>query len=220
VAPFDGVVVYRTVDPGDFSYAPSGGASKTAMLVVASDKRAKVEARFPDSILVGLSGKSRVEIAFDNLPGISLKGQISRFAPMVDASDRAVLVELDLDLRPANSKPEWPGSISVSPEQASRLRLGMTGTMKIELENLGNAALIPSGALFSKGGKPQLYLVEEGVARLFPAVVQLDDGRSAVVQISTKAGVHRHLTTSDLVVLNRQTELQDGMEVSPAEVKP
>ena len=95
--------------------------------------------------------------------------------------------------------------------------------MKIELENLGSAAVIPSGALFSKGGKPHLVLVEGGFARLYPAVVQLDDGKVAVAQIPinlSKPGITRHLTPNDLVVLNRQAELQDGARVVPAEVKP
>ncbi len=221
-APFDGIIVARSVDPGDFSFTPSG-VSKTAMLVVASDKRSKVVARFPDSILVGLSSKTRAEITFDQLPGVVLRAPISRYAPMVDSTDRAVLVELDLDLRPESGGENWPGSLKVDREIASRLVLGMTGSMKVELENLGSAAVIPSGALFSKGGKPHLILVEEGIARLYPAVVQLDDGKVAVAQIPidlTKPGITRHLTPDDLVILNRQTEVQDGTAVVPAEVKP
>jgi hypothetical protein len=95
--------------------------------------------------------------------------------------------------------------------------------MKIELENLGSAAVIPSGALFSRGGKPHLVMVEGGFARLYPAVVQLDDGKVAVVQIPitlSKPGINRHLTPGDLVVINRQAELQDGARVVPAEVNP
>jgi multidrug resistance efflux pump len=221
-APFDGIVVARSVDPGDFSFTPSG-VSKTAMLVVASDKRSKVVARFPDSILVGLSSKTKAEITFDQLPGFVLSAPISRYAPMVDSTDRAVLVEVDLDLRPETAGTNWPGSLRVNKELASRLVLGMTGSMKIELENLGSAAVIPSGALISKGGKPHLVLVEGGFARLYPAVVQLDDGKVAVAQIPinlSKPGITRHLTPNDLVVLNRQAELQDGARVVPAEVKP
>jgi multidrug resistance efflux pump len=221
-APFDGIVVARSVDPGDFSFTPSG-VSKTAMLVVASDKRSKVVARFPDSILVGLSSKTKAEITFDQLPGVVLSAPISRYAPMVDSTDRAVLVEVDLDLRPDASGENWQGSLKVAKQLASRLVLGMTGSMKIELENLGSAAVIPSGALFSRGGKPHLVLVEGDFARLYPAVVQLDDGKVAVAQIPinlSKPGITRHLTPSDLVVLNRQAELQDGARVVAAEVKP
>ncbi len=221
-APFDGIVVGRSVDPGDFSFTPSG-VSKTAMLVVASDKRSKVVARFPDSILVGLSSKTKAEITFDQLPGVIFSAPISRYAPMVDLNDRAVLVEVDLDLRPDTAGESWPGSLRVAKEFASRLVLGMTGSMKIELENLGSAAVIPSGALFSRGGKPHLVMVEGGFTRLYPAVVQLDDGKVAVVQIPvtlSKPGINRHLTPDDLVVLNRQAELQDGARVVPAEVNP
>ena len=193
------------------------------MLVVASKQLAKVTARFSDSVLVGLSGKTMVEISFDQVPGVIIRGRVSRYSPMVDSGDRSVLVELDLDLRPENSVPTIPEAVKVEPPVASRLVLGITGTMKLELENLGDAALVPSGAIFSKGGKPHVFLVEKNKAILYPATILLDDGNSAVVQIpfrGTKPGITRHLKPEDSVVLNRQTELEDGMTVTTSEAKP
>lgn len=222
LAPFDGAIVRRSVDPGDFSFSPSGN-SKEAMLVVASKQLAKVTARFSDSVLVGLSGKTIVEISFDQVPGVILRGQVSRYSPMVDSGDRSVLVELDLDLRPISAVPPIPGAIRVDPSVAPRLVLGITGTMKLKLENLGNAALVPSGAIFSKGGKPHLFLVEKNKAILYPATILLDDGNRAVVQIpfrGAKPGPTRHLKPEDSVVLNRQTELEDGMTVTTSKAKP
>lgn len=219
LAPFDGVITNRRIGPGDFVSPPSG-VSRDPMMVMATDNLLTISAKFADSVIVGLSHNTMMESTFDQVPGAVIKGKISRYSPMISATDRSVLVEVDLDTGGGKFA---SNAIPVPPEIASRLVLGITGTMKLELESLGEAAVIPSGALFSRQGKPHLFLVIDDKVRLVPALVQLDDGRNAVVQINAPGepnGHFRHLHATDKVVLTRQAELSDGEKVDPREEKP
>lgn len=96
-APFDGIVVRRTADAGDFVSPPSGVA-KDPILVVVSDQHLRVTARFPDTIVAGLSNKTPVEINFSQFPDLVIKGTITRFSPLINATDRSVAIEVDLEM--------------------------------------------------------------------------------------------------------------------------
>jgi len=219
MAPFDGVITHRRVGPGDFVSPPSG-VSRDPMMIMATDQQLTIKAKFPDSVIVGLSDNTKMEATFDQVPGLVIAGKISRFAPMISATDRSVLVEVDLDTTGGKAS---PGAIPVPKETAMKLVLGITGTMKLKLESLGDAAVIPSGALFSRQGKQNLFLVVDNKVRMVPVLVQLDDGRNAVVQITPpgeKSGQARHLLPTDKVVLTRQSELTDGEQVDAHEEKP
>jgi multidrug resistance efflux pump len=103
-----------------------------------------------------------------------------------------------------------------------RLLPGMTGTMRVLLDRFTEAALLPSSAVFSKGGKPYVLLVEHGVTRLAPVKVQVDDGRVAKVALVEHPADARHggarellrdLTGREEVVASRQLEVGEGQKV-------
>lgn len=220
-APFDGVVTHRRVGPGDFVSPPSG-VSRDPMLTLISDQKMVLSAKFPDSIIVGLANTTRMEATFDQIPGLVISGTISRFSPIISPTDRSVLVEVDLVRGPIPAGNKDP-VISVPQVYSPKLIAGLTGTMKLTLESLGAAATIPSGAVFSRQGKPHLFLVEGDRVRLMSATIQIDDGRTAVVQVAPlgeKQSPPRYLSAMDKVVLNRQSELVDGEKVDPREEKP
>ena len=77
-APFNGIVVKRSADVGDFVTPPSGVA-KDPILIVVSNQHLRVTARFPDTAISGLSTKTPVEINFSQYPNLIIKGTISRF---------------------------------------------------------------------------------------------------------------------------------------------
>ena len=63
---------------------------------------------------------------------------------------------------------------------------------------------------------PFLFRVEDGVARLRPVGIDIDDGTmAAVVWIEKDAGqqVRRPLRTDELIVASNQGELEDGSRV-------
>ncbi|MCZ2343029.1 MAG: efflux RND transporter periplasmic adaptor subunit [Bacteroidales bacterium] len=95
VAPFDGVVVRRTVDPGSFVQNATTGTTEPLISVARTDL-ITVVARVPDVAAPFLSENTRAVITVNELPGVRIEGKVSRFTPAVRGSDRTIRVEVDL----------------------------------------------------------------------------------------------------------------------------
>lgn len=94
-SPFDGVVVRRTVDPGSFVQNATTGTSE-ALISVARTDMVTIAARFTDAAAPFISDSTNAEITMNNLPGMTVRGRVTRFAPSVQNSDRTMRVEVDL----------------------------------------------------------------------------------------------------------------------------
>lgn len=219
-APFNGVIVKRSADAGDFVSPPSG-VGKDPILIVVSNQHLRVTARFPDTVVSGLSTKTHVEINFSAFPDLVIKGNISRFSPLINAADRSVAVEVDLEMDLEKEK-ILENSILLKPEQMNHLLLGITGNMKIELQNLRKAGVIPSNAVIKKGGKPVVFVILDKKVRVLPVKIEMDDGKEVVILVADeKTESHwRYLNVNDKVVVTRQSELEENMEVEFKEINP
>ena len=99
---------------------------------------------------------------------------------------------------------------------AARLLPGMYGQMKLVVKRFDKEPLVPSSAIVRRGGMPFLFRIEDGVARLRPVAVDVDDGTMASVAWVEKADgqqVRRALRPDELVVASNQGELEDGSRV-------
>jgi multidrug efflux pump subunit AcrA (membrane-fusion protein) len=105
-----------------------------------------------------------------------------------------------------------------------RLLPGMTGTIKLLIRRFGSAYVLPSTAVYTRGGKPYILVVQNGVTKQLPVRVRVNDGRVAQVALLVRrkeaAGADREstieLTGDELVVANRQLEIGEGLAVTPA----
>lgn len=95
VAPFDGVVVRRTTDPGSFVQNATTGTSEPLISVARADL-ITVSARVPDVAAPFLTENTRAVITVNELPGVRIEGTVSRFTPAVRGTDRTIRVEVDL----------------------------------------------------------------------------------------------------------------------------
>ncbi len=222
-SPFDGVVAKRIVDPGVFVQNASTGASEP-LLTVARTDLVTVVMRLPDAAAAYLGPHTEAEVAFDQLPGVVVRGPVSRFSPIINPTDRMVRVEVDVYNGSADDYqrfvarqlsrttlpllspglgglaaagaghmsdlsafkgggwgsvlvPDWAGA-----PPTARVVPGMTGTMRVALDNIAGAYLVPSTAVFTRGGVPAVMLVEDGRTRVAPVTVQVNDGRVARVR--------------------------------------
>jgi hypothetical protein len=204
-------------------------------------------------------------LQIDELPGVVIHGQVTRFSPSIRNQDRTMRVEVDL----YNDSPQrygrfraraaatWLAGLGASTPLASallgvgsdevwsrdqrsrtdpfpllpkvagvgeapRLLPGMSGYMRLNLRQFQNAYLLPSSAVFTRGGKPYILEVDrEGVTRLLPVHVQVNDGKLAratvIVQEADpsrgQAEVLRELTGDETVLVSRQAEVGEGQEV-------
>ncbi|HVS35963.1 MAG TPA: HlyD family efflux transporter periplasmic adaptor subunit [Gemmataceae bacterium] len=108
----------------------------------------------------------------------------------------------------------------------SRLKPGMFGDMRLALRDFPNAYLLPSTAVFSRGGERYIYLVKDGAAVLTPVEVPVEQeaepvgdapkaGRrviEALVLVKEPNGGTRALGPDDEVVAADQGELLESRQ--------
>jgi multidrug efflux pump subunit AcrA (membrane-fusion protein) len=243
-APFDGVVTQRNVDPGSF-VQNSGNTPGPGLLTIVQTELLTIYANIPDSYAPYIDDKTEAIIRMTELPEVDIRARVTRFSPSLQtpANDRTMRVEVDLYNRGPRAwraflahqratayKELKGGKLPVFPEVSNRLREklgitrlmpGMYGNMTLVLRNLKKAYLIPSQAVFSKGGKPYVFIVSGDIAHLVPVEEQFNDGILAkVVLLKGRAGTKREeLSGKEHIVLNNQGELSDGQSVKPSLVK-
>jgi multidrug efflux pump subunit AcrA (membrane-fusion protein) len=240
-APFNGVITRRMVNPGSFVQSSATGRGQVLLTIERSDV-VTIYMNLPDNYAPFVGRGTEAVIEMSELPGVTIQGQVSRFAPslITDSNDRTMRVEVDLWNRSAAEYaafvqkeraanlaglkdctvpllPKFRGPAAAKAATA-RLLPGMYGRMTLVLQRFDNAHLIPSSAVFSQGGKSYVYLVKDDVARLVPVELQVDDGRLAkvlLIETVNHEEIKRDLHDDDDVVLSNQGELTDGQAVRP-----
>src|SRR5262249_20763914 len=100
----------------------------------------------------------------------------------------------------------------------ARLLPGLKGTMRLELSRPGNSSVIPSTAIYTRGGKPYLLVVREGQTKQVPIRVHVNDGTLAKVSlIEGPREVLRELGPSEEVVIAKQLEIGPNQRVRTVE---
>jgi multidrug resistance efflux pump len=268
VAPYDGVVVARNVSVGNF--VQNAATAQTApMLTIARTDVVTVVMKVPDNAAPYVTTGTDALIQIDELPGVAIRGKVTRFAPAIESKDRTQRVEVDLYngsaqdyrrfvaqsvsarlapmaapsllefalLRVASQMecaPNTKGDANCLPlfPQMGRAPLskplmpGNSGYMRLQLRQFQDPYLLPSSAVFSRGGKPYLLAVQDGVTRLLPVHVLVSDGKLVKVVVverdaSPTGGEHeevvRELNKNDVIVLSRQVEIGEGQLVHVTE---
>lgn len=223
-APFDGVITKRNVDPGHFVQNASTGNSE-ALLTLARIDIVTAVAKVPDNAAPFISHDTNVEIQISQLPGANLQAKVTRLSPSIDSSDRTMRVEVDLinakeickdDLRPGTAECCKINSIGDA-LSGKRLLPGMNGYMRLKLSEFDDAYLVPSSAVFMRGGKPYVVLADNGRARMAPVTVQVNDGKLAKIALVERDAAGREslteLTGREEIVASRQAELDQGQPI-------
>lgn len=247
LAPFDGVIVRRQVDPGSFVQNATTGASETLVSVSRVDL-VTVVAKFTDDAAPYISKDSPCTIQIDDLPGVTIDCKVTRFSPSIQDADRTVRVEVDLFngdaadyervqemYRSGEKNHLLKGVNDPIPERAFRetsskglqLLPGMTGIMKVSIGGFGKSYLLPSSCIYARSGATYILIVDNDKAKQLPVRVQLNDGKMARVSIvttrQTNNGATREvlsdLTGTENVVVARQLEIADGETVTPSLVE-
>ncbi len=99
-----------------------------------------------------------VRVHVDSLPELSIRAKIGQISPLTEASN---------EFPPSHSFKAWAPLEHPDP----RLRPGMNSGMDIVTARIPDAISIPAKALFTRDGKPVVYLAEAGHYR--PVEVQL-----------------------------------------------
>jgi RND family efflux transporter MFP subunit len=190
-APFDGVITYRSMNPGDFVRAANSGAVVNPLLTVQRTDLFRVVVLVPDRDVEFISKGKSATMEIDSLPGRQFTATVSRIATSLDTQTRLMRVELDL------------------PNPTGKIYHGMYGQVTIVLEKGTDVLSIPSPCIVGKAanGKASVYVVRAGRAQKVEVQVGMDSG--------LRVAVLKGLSKDDQVILNPSSDLAEQSEVIP-----
>ena len=237
-APFDGVIVERNTNPGDFVQNATT-AQTPPIISVARVDLVTLSMEVPDGFAPYVTRGADAEFRVGDL---FAHGKVTRYSPSIESKDRTMHVEVDLfngtqaadyekfeRQHQATWAEERKGSddpFPIRPEFTGKgvegrrypLLPGMVGTMRLFLRKFDNVFLIPSEAVFIRSGRTFIAEVIDGKVAIKEVEVQADDSTLAKVLLvdykSTANGGQRvfsELTGSEQIALRGQ-EAQRGRD--------
>ena len=182
VAPFDGVITGRFVDPGALIKAggeqtasadqgsanSSSGTSPVLSLAMIDTMRTYVYA--PQDAVGSIRRGMPATLTLADLPGRSFEGVVTRYATSLDLGTRTMLTEIDLknprhDLYP-----------------------GMYANVKLELERHRDALKLPESAIGDSAGGKYVMVAQNGKLRRQDVTIGINNGRSAEIVSGLSGG--------------------------------
>jgi RND family efflux transporter MFP subunit len=189
VAPFDGVILTRTIDVG--SLISSGSQSGvTQMFTIGQADKVRVFASVPQSNSVGVLVGQMAKVVFREIPGHFYSGTLTRTSQSIDPGTRTLLLEIDL-------------------KNDGHILPGMYATVECNLPPGGPVpVMLPQNALVVRTAGPQAVVLDgNNVAHFKSVVLGRDEGSGTQVLGGVSAG--------DIVVLSPDDSVTEGTKVKP-----
>jgi RND family efflux transporter MFP subunit len=152
VAPMDGVVSKRNLDPGGFA----GTNTAVVSLVDIGTVRLITNLVERDFKRIQIGGQAMVEV--DAFPGEQFAGRVNRVAPVFDPATRTATMEIQI------------------PNPGFRLKPGMYARVRLTADRKQSALAVPRNAIVDISGRRGVYTVDGDVARFQAVQTGLSDG--------------------------------------------
>lgn len=180
-APWDGVIAKVMVLEGDYV------APRAPLMEIIDPDSMVVRFAVPEIHAQAVALGKMIGVTLDGYPGQQFKARISRVYPRLDPTLRTRTAEARLE-----------GDITLLPGMFSRIQL--------EVERVVDATLVPAEAVLTgAGGKPAVFVVENGKAKRLSVVTGIEaGGRIQIV---------KGLAPGASVVVAGNEKLKDGAEV-------
>jgi len=149
VAPFDGQITQRLLDPGAYAGASSG------IFTIAQVSRVYVVANVPDVDLPAVARGKRVTFTTPSIPGRTFRGRI-----------------FDIDTTPTTGTLSYRVRL-LEPNPDLALRGGMFADVTVERARHTGVLLVPHAAVVNGSGGPSVFVVADGRAKDVPVRVGL-----------------------------------------------
>jgi RND family efflux transporter MFP subunit len=189
LAPFDGVILSRTVDVGSLISSGSQN-SVTQMFTIGQANTVRVFASLPQANAIGVAPGQVATVEFRELPGQVYKGTLARTSASIDPGTRTLLLEVDL-------------------KNDGKILPGMYATISFDLPK-GNASVVmlPQNALVVRTAGPQAAVLDaDNVVHFKALTLGRDVGNGTEVLSGVNPG--------DIVVLSPDDSVNDGTKVKP-----
>lgn len=185
-APFDGVIGERNLERGDrvVGDAAAGGAP---LFVVHALDPLRVLVDVPQRAALAVQPGLAAEVTFPEQPGQRHAATVVRSAPVIDAENGGMRVELEL------------------PNPDGRLPVGLVGEVTLTLPAAAGTTLLPLSSVFGPPGRSQVARVEADDTLAF-VPVQIGRDLGTAVEV-------RGLAAGDRVLQSPNAMLSAGMRV-------
>jgi RND family efflux transporter MFP subunit len=207
VAPFDGVITGRFVDPGALIRAggeattatpdqgsahPSGGTSPVLSLAMIDTIRTYVYV--PQGEVGSIRRGMPAKLTLQDLPRRSFDGSVARYANSLDLGTRTMLTEIDLK----NPRHE--------------LYPGMYANVTLELERHPDALKVPESAVGNSQDGKYVMIAQDGKLRRQSVTIGINTGKTAEIV--------RGLSGAEMVVANLDPSIVADEVVDVVQHKP
>lgn len=182
--PISGVIAARLVDVGSMV---QGAPQATLVANVVDISKLKVKVNVPEKDAFKLKVGDNVDFTSEVYPGISLLGKIETISSKGDEAHT------------------YPVEIIVTNNSKYPLKAGMFARVYFKSLQRTETLAIPREALTGSVKAPQVYLVENGIAKLRDVVLGS--------QFGTNVEVVSGLTSGQTIVVNGQNNLSDNVKV-------
>ncbi len=153
-APFDGVVLARNANLGDtitpFSQSVE---AKGAVVTMADMDTLEVEADVAEASLLSIRVGQSVEIQLESIPGQRFEGVVARIVPTVDRAKASTLVKSRFVKRDLRMLPEMSARVAFLERELTE-------------DERKPVLAVAAAAVFEADGSKQVYVLENGKARM------------------------------------------------------
>ena len=187
VAPFDGIVTARNVDPGALITAGSA-TDKRELFRMAKTGELRIFVNVPQSYSVAIHPGETAVVRVNEFEGKQFPGKIVRTSDSLDPNSRTLLTEIHI------------------PNDNHMLRPGMFASVKFTLDRTAKTIMAPAGIMLFRSDGPHIAVVTADHRLHFEKVTP---GRDYGSTIEILAGANE----GDRAVLNPTDELAEGEKV-------
>lgn len=193
IAPFDGIVTARNVDPGHLiAEATSATATTGAILVIGRMAPLRVYSYVPQNLALFIRNGGQATLYFNEYPDRRFTGSITRHPEALSPDSRTMLVEVDI------------------PNTDQSLYPGMYGTADFVVKVASGVPLVPDDALIFRDNQTFVPIVRDDRLVLIPVTLGYDNG----VEVEITSG---NVRQDDTVALNVGQAARDGVQVQPVQ---
>jgi membrane fusion protein, multidrug efflux system len=190
LAPYDGVITARNLDPGALVALQTAQASTTPPIYsMATLRPVRIYVQMPQDDAAFIHDGDLAEITVSQLPRHQFSGSVTRHPQALMQQTRTMLVEVDL------------------PNQDLMLLPGMFAHMTITLKGNSAAPLVPDEALVFENNKIYVPIINGNRIKLVEVALGYDDGINCQVV--------KGLNGDEKVALNLGQAARDGEIVRP-----
>jgi RND family efflux transporter MFP subunit len=187
VAPFDGVITARNVDPGTLITAGSNTDTHELFRIAKTDQL-RIFVNVPQTYSASIHPGGAASVRVNELPGRSFPGKIIRTSDALDPNSRTLLTEIHI------------------PNLERALRPGMFASVRFSLDRSTPSLLVPAAVLAFRSDGPHIALLENGNKVHY---VKVTPGRDFGADMEVLAGAK----AGDRAILNPSDDLAEGTRV-------